>query len=124
MTKRIVKPKFLTAAVGGRRKETGVRWDLIPGLFEGLEWVAKVADYGAFRAGPDGKGYGVDNWKKLDLTSEQAPINHGLRHAAKAITFPPGSDERKWQLAKAIWNLLAQLWYECKFPQPNSGDTK
>lgn len=96
----------------GKRKIIGKRYDLIPGLFEGLERIAEVADYGAEK-------YGVDNWKGLDISGEKAPINHAIRHCAKATIYPFGSRERSWQLAKAGWNILAQLWFESRVKNGN-----
>lgn len=95
----------ITSASGSTREKKGVRWDLIPGIFTSLEEVAKVAEYGA------GK-YGIDNWKGLDVNTEQSPLNHCIRHAAKAAECKPGSEERIWQLAKTAWNALAQIYFE------------
>lgn len=97
--------KELVAASGGRRSSVGERWDLIPGAYSSMREVAKVAAYGA-------KKYEENNWLGLDPTSEQSPLNHAIRHANHALEFPFGSSDRRWQLAKAAWNILAQLWFE------------
>jgi hypothetical protein len=100
----VIKEDELVSASGGRRQKIGERWDLIP--YEGLVAVAEVFDYGATK-------YEDDNWKKINFShSEQAPVNHAIAHAYKALTEPFGSDRRRWQLAKAATNLLMQLWGE------------
>ena len=99
------KPYELVSDTGGRRQAVGERWDLIPGIFTSLSEVAKVASYGAEK-------YEPENWKNIDPRSEQSPLNHGIRHAAKATELAYGSSDRRWQLAKAAWNMLAQIWFE------------
>ena len=96
----------LISEAGGKRNSIGERWDLIPGIFTGLREVAKVASYGALK-------YGERNWVNIDpQNSEQSPLNHGIRHAAHAAELRFGSPDRNWQLAKAAWNLLAQIAFE------------
>ena len=90
---------------GGKRQMIGHRWDLIPGGFQSLRHVAKIAHEGAAK-------YGLENWKSLDPESEQSPLNHGIAHSFAALGEERGSPERIRQLAKAAWNLLAAIWFE------------
>ena len=99
------KPLRITSEAGGVREACGARWDWLP--YASLLWVARVFAYGGLK-------YGDNNWKGLDFDSEQSPLNHGIAHAFEATEYPRGSIERKWNLAKAAWNLLAELWYEEK----------
>lgn len=97
----------ITSPDGGQREELGERWDLIPGGYRTLRHVAKIAHHGA-------RKYAPNNWQSWDFGSEQDPLNHGIAHAYEAMEHPPGSPERIRQLAKAVFNLLARMWYEVR----------
>jgi len=104
----------VVSPAGGRRQRLGERWDLIP--YEGLVAVAEIMDYGATK-------YEDDNWKKINFRhSEQAPINHAIGHAYKALTEPFGSDARRQQLARTAANLLMQLWGEAQGERQDAAD--
>lgn len=100
-------PKRIVSADGGVREECGARFDLIP--FAGVKWVARVFHYGNVKY-PDPP----ENWKGLNTDSEQSPVSHGIGHAMEAMDYPKGSIERKWNLAKAAWNMLTAIWHEEK----------
>jgi hypothetical protein len=71
--------------------------------------VARVAEYGNIKKQLNGE---YENWQKCDPHSEQSPLNHAIGHAMEACELEYGSLERVWALAKASWNLLAQIWFE------------
>ncbi len=102
---------IVTSPAGGRRQALNERWDKLPGGWLSLREVAAVSDYGAKKHEEDEEP-GVDNWKKLDNDTEQAPLNHMLAHALKSLEFSPGSPERILQLAQTAWNALAAIWFE------------
>lgn len=104
--------ELIKSAQVGTRQAIGERWDLIPGGFDALSEVAKVANHGQTKHDKDWMPGRQPNWQHTDCAGEQSPINHGLRHAYKALDAPPGSPDRIWQLAKAAWNFLAAIWFE------------
>lgn len=89
------------------RHKLGERWDLIP--WGPMRWIARVYAYGAVK-------YGPHNWHRLDFDSDQSPLSHGVAHALQSNEYDEGSPERCWLLAKAAWNMIAQLWWELYRP--------
>lgn len=99
--------EVIESTTGGKRHAIGERWDLMP--HRPLRWIARVYHYGATK-------YAPNNWKQLDFESEQCPVSHGIGHAHEAMEYEGGSAERCWLLAKAAWNIIAQLWWELHRP--------
>lgn len=92
-------------AVLSAREPLGERWDLIPGLYKALAQIAKISSLGAEK-------YGDTSWKQRTAIGDESPINHVLRHTAKALEYEFGTEERIRQLSKAAWNILAQIELE------------
>lgn len=83
------------------RRPLSERWDLLP--YRGLKAVAEVMyDGESLYPGSAWRGYPFSD-------SHEAPLNHAIAHAARAMQFLVGSRERRRQMAKAAANLLMQI---------------
>ncbi len=79
------------------------RWDLLPAC--ALREVAEIMYKGQDK-------YPQEDWKEVDFSSEQSPLNRAIAHAYRATEMAPYSKERTQQLAKAACRLLMQIWWE------------
>lgn len=79
------------------------RWDLLPAC--ALREVAEIMYKGLDK-------HPKDNWKDVDFTSDQSPLNRAIAHAYKATEELPQTSKRIRLLAKATCRLLMQLWWE------------
>ena len=90
---------MLTFSTGATRSEKLVeRYDLIPA--GPLKRVAVVYGLGAEQHGPD-------NWK-LGMPKAEC-VNRAIRHIYEHLN---GEDQTEDKLAKAVWNLLAAMYFE------------
>ncbi len=88
------------------RKPLNARYDLLPE--PGIRLMAEVLHHGeAIYPGSAWRGYPFED-------SDQAPLNHAIGHALKAVSMKPGSRERAWEMAKAAVNLAMQIALEAK----------
>jgi hypothetical protein len=81
-----------------KRKETRLRYDLIPKEF--IDNIALIFEEGQ-------KKYGEDNWKSGDRQFFRDCLNHAQDHL---LRFNNG-DRSENHLAKVAWNCLAYLWW-------------
>jgi len=102
------KMEKITSQFGGTRQPLNRRYDLLLQEFgDAIDAWAEIIDYGE-------KKHGHLNWHKLDFESEQSPLNHAIGHLRKAASAKVGSSYRRRQLAKVLWNIAAQMWYDRK----------
>lgn len=90
------------------RDPQNLRYDILDSEF--LDFMAKIADYGA-------KKYGEFNWHKSRLTGDKSPINHIMKHISKyrqhqfydhvEIGLDP-----KIHLAAIAFNAMMEFFYE------------
>lgn len=90
---------------GGSRNPQESRFDLIP--FEGLEAVGRVMAEGEERYGRLPDNPSLPNWTGLDLTTDQSPASHAVKHLYAYIA----GDESEDNLAAAAANLLMLIWF-------------
>lgn len=110
-----LKQEKITSSSGGTRQRLNRRYDLLFQEFGGaLDAWAEIIDYGE-------KVHGHLNWHKLDFTSEQSPLNHAIGHLRKAAAARPGDPYRRRQLAKVLWNVAAQMWWDAQQTDPTTG---
>jgi hypothetical protein len=101
-------PDKITSQFGGTRQPISRRYDLLFQEFgDAVDAWAEIIDYGE-------KKHGHLNWHKLDFETEQSPLNHAIGHLRKAASAKVGSSYRRRQLAKVLWNVAAQMWYDSK----------
>lgn len=91
-----------------KRIDRDIRYDLLDPLF--LEYMAKVADFGA-------KKYGDLNWQKSRLTRDKSPINHIYTHLGsyqkkEPYDHPELGEDPKWHLVAIAFNAMMEFYYE------------
>jgi hypothetical protein len=97
---------------GGRRQPQKARFDLIP--YEALKAMADAFGPGEARYGRLDRDLTLANWKGLDITGEQSPISHSLKHIAlyaAGETTDPETGAPEDHLGHALANLAMMAWF-------------
>lgn len=92
------------------RVDRAIRYDILDPLF--LEYMAKVADYGA-------KKYGDFNWHKSRLTGDKSPVNHMYKHLGsyqknEPYDHPELGEGPEWHLIGLAFNAMMEFFYVTK----------
>ena len=85
------------------RKPLFERWDLLP--WQGIAWAARAMWVGFAKRGRS-------DWREYPTEGDEAPINHAMRHLARATTLRSGSMERLDQYGRVIANVAMQIELE------------
>jgi Domain of unknown function (DUF5664) len=90
-----------------KRVDRNIRYDILDPTF--LEYMAKVADYGA-------KEYGDFNWHKSRLTGDKSPVNHMYKHLGsyqrtEPYDHPELGEGPEWHLIGIAFNAMMEFFY-------------
>ena len=94
-----------TSKAGGHRTSKSYRMDLIP--YEALKRLGNTMDYGEFKYGRHAINPLLANWKGLDISTDQSPINHAIAHLSKYAA----GDETEDHLGHALANIAFMCWF-------------
>ena len=91
--------------MGGHRGKKSWRMDLICRVF--LQCLGETLGEGEFKYGRSIVNTLQANWKGLDITTDQSPINHAMDHLA---AYADGDTEED-HLGHAAANLMFMAWF-------------